>query len=76
MPIHQKVIIRLTTNETLNNCRHQISDDNQVAHPDTKALDRDSGIKDDGSVGIGDLRQSKERRRPSLQVLSTTRLQI
>lgn len=76
MPIHQEVIVRFTTDETLSDCRHQISDDNQVAHSDTKALNRDSGIEDDGSVGIGDLRQSKERRRPPLQVLSTTRLQI
>lgn len=76
MPINQEVIVRFTTNEALNNCWHQIPDDNQVAHSDTKALNRDSSIEHDGGVGISDLRQSKERRRPPLQILSTTGLQI
>jgi len=55
MPVHQKVIVRLTTNETLKDSRHQVSDNNQVAHSDTKTLYRDSGVKDNGSIGIGDL---------------------
>lgn len=62
--------------ETLNDARHEITDDDQIAHTNAEALDGYRSVEYHGCVGIGDLGKGEERGRSSLEVSCASCLKI
>jgi hypothetical protein len=56
MSIHQKVIWWSATNEALYHTWHQVANDDEVTDPDSKTFDRDSSVKNNGRIGVRELR--------------------
>ena len=46
--------------ESYHNTWHKITDDNQIAHSNSKTLDSDRSVKHNRSIRIGDLGERKE----------------
>ena len=76
VPVNQEVVVRGTTNETLNHTRHQIPDDYEIADANTKAFYSDCSVEYHSGIGVGELREGKERSRSLIEVLRTSQLQI
>lgn len=55
---------------------HEIADDDEIADADTKALDSDGSVEDDGSVGVSDLAQSEETGIAAIQVSGASCLKV
>ena len=60
MTVNQEVIGWFAAHETLNDSRHEIADDDQIAHANTETLDCNCRIKYHGRTGVCQLRQRKE----------------
>jgi hypothetical protein len=75
MPVHQISSVP-GMSKALHNTGHEISDDDQVADADAKALDRNRRVKDDSGVGIGDLAKGEETGRATVQVPGAASLKI
>lgn len=75
-PIHKSIKPPSCIIDPSNNPWHQIPNDYQIAHGDSKAFDCNSCVKNDRSVGIRDVREGKVRRGSAFQVPSASRLEI
>jgi hypothetical protein len=71
-----EILCRWRVCKAADHTRHQIANYNQVADANTEALDGNCSIEYDGSVGIGDLAQSEETGRTSIEVFGTTCLKV
>ena len=76
VPVNEKAHVPGILVEAADNAGHEVADDDQVADADAKALDSDCRIKDDSRVGVRELREGKEGRRPALNVPGASRLQV
>lgn len=52
LTVHEKVIDRVTSHKALNHARHEVADNDKIAHTDTETFDRDRGIKDYSRIGV------------------------
>lgn len=76
VPVHQEGIrIRIRV-ESPHDARHQVADDDEVRHADSKAFYSNSGVKYNSGVGVGKLRQGEEGRAASVEVSGAPRLQV
>lgn len=62
--------------QPLHDSRHQVPNNNQIADPDTKTLDRNSRIKHHGSIRISNLTQGEETTPAAIQVTRTAGLEV
>lgn len=76
MSIHKVTDLSGVGVEAQDDAWHQIADDDQVADRDSEALDCNGCIEHYCRIRIGDLREGKERRRTTVDVLGATRLEI
>ena len=56
VPIHKVIMGWVATHKALNDPRHEVTDDDEIADSDTETFDRNGRIKNYRSVGIGQLR--------------------
>lgn len=56
MTVDKKVIYWLASHEALNYSWHKISDNDEVAHADSETFNRNGGIKNNGGIGVCQLR--------------------
>ena len=62
--------------ETTHHTGHQVADDDEITDADTEALDGNGSIENDSGVGVGDLAESKETGRATVEISGATRLKI
>lgn len=55
---------------------HEITDNDEITDANTKTLDGDGSVEDDGSVGVCDLAQSEEARIAAIQVSGASCLKV
>lgn len=72
----QEIVGSRSVCEAADHARHQVADNNEIADANPKALDGYSGVKNNGGVGIGDLTQSKETGRATVEISGASGLQI
>lgn len=58
----------------LHNARHKITDNDQIADTNSKALDRDCSVKDHSRVRVCDLTERKETGSAAVEVSGATGL--
>lgn len=76
MPVHKVTDFSSVLIEAQDDAGHQVSDDDQVANSDSKALDRNGCIEHYRGVRVGDLRECKERGRATVDVLGAACLKV
>ncbi len=76
MAVHQKWSNIWVLVDSANHTWHQITNNDEVRDTDTKALDGNSGIEEDGRRWICDLRQREERRGSAWKVAGSARLEV
>lgn len=69
MTVDKEVINWLASDKALNHSRHEISNNDEIAHTDSKAFNRNSSIENYGGVGISQLRQREEGSASSIKIL-------
>jgi hypothetical protein len=69
MAVYQEIKSRLSSNKSLDDSGHQVSDNDKVANADTETFDRNRSIEDDGGIGVGHLREGEERGVPTVEIL-------
>lgn len=62
--------------DALHDAGHQVADDDHVGDADAEALDGDGGVKDDGGVGVGDLREGEEGGGAAVEVSGASGLEV
>lgn len=76
MSINQKPYTSSILVETSDNARHQITNDDQITDPNSKAFDCDRSIEYDSCVWVCNLRKSEKRRSAAVKVSSASCLEV
>ena len=56
--------------------RHEVTDNDEITNANTKTLDSDGSVENDGSVGVCDLAQSEETGTAAIQVSRASCLKV
>lgn len=76
MTVNKKANPGSILTEALDDSRHEITNDDQITHSDSKALDSDCSIEYDSGVGIGNLGKGKKGGRSPFEISGASCLKV